>query len=133
MTEDELFVAVDAVREELFLAKKQFKSADFIIEGLNKAYDKNQMIKKSLWEALRHLSGSPVVSLTEYASLKSGIKVTNQKLIEIQSKRLESQGIRSRAEADVPSLEHQLADLEKRLETYTRPRIVLEFKRNDKR
>jgi len=132
VNEDELFFAIETLRGEVQEAKNKLKQSTFFLESQDKVYERNEMVRKSLTEALKHLLGSPVVSLTEYRSLTSGLATTKKQLIAIQEKRFQTRKIRNQALTDLPRSEAQLADLELQLELYEPPRVVLEFKKNDK-
>ena len=129
MTEDELFFAVDAVRDELRKAKDTHRQHSAFLEAQAKTVDRNEQIRRSLVEALDHLFSSPVVSIGEYKSLINGFRTTNKQLDDLQEKRTQSLKTRNQAALEIPKLEAQLADLEQQLDRYEPPRVVLEFKR----
>ena len=132
MTEDELFFAVDAVRTELQKARQHLSQTAAWLEGQNKNIARNLEIEKSLIDALKHLFSSPVISLSEYRSLIKGLSTTKTNLHDIQEKRTQTLKIRNQAAIEAPKLGKQLVDLELQLERYEPPRVVLEFRKNDK-
>lgn len=131
MTEDELFFAVDTVRGELQKARDTVKQHSTFLEAQLKTLDRNEQIKKSLVDALKHLFSSPVASIGEYRSLINGLRNTNNQLDDLQGKRTQSLKTRNQAALEIPKLEKQLADLERQWDEYRPPRVVLEFKKHD--
>jgi chromosome segregation ATPase len=131
LTEDELFFAVDTVRDELRKARDTHRQHSTFLEAQAKTIDRNEQIKKSLVDALRHLFSCPVVSIGEYRSLTDGLRNTNHQLDDLKEKRTQSLKKRNQAALEIPKLEAQLADLERQWDQYEPPRVVLEFKKHD--
>jgi K+-sensing histidine kinase KdpD len=132
LTEDELFFAVDTVRDELRKARETHRQHSAYLEAQAKMVDRNEQIRKSLVDALNHLFTCPVVSIGEYRSLTDGLRNINRQLGDLQEKRTQSLKKRNQAALEIPKLEAQLVDLELQWDRYAPPRVVLEFKRNDK-
>lgn len=132
MTEDELFFAVDAIRTDLRRANDRLRTSTSFLETCKKTLERNGQVRKSVNEALGHLFSSPVVSIGEYRSLKNGLDESKKQLADILEKHAHFTKIRNQAALDIPKLEAQLVDLERQLEQFESPSMILEFKRNDK-
>lgn len=131
MTEDELLFASETISDELEKVRREHEKASGFLETQGKAVDRNRQIKRGLQEALTHLSSSPVVSIREYTVLIEGLRNTNRQLDELEAEKKQALKKRSRAALEIAGLERQLADLERQLESYRPPQVVLEFKRHD--
>lgn len=126
MTPEEEIAALD---KELHAKRIDLGLAEKWLAGANKRLERQRLIEASLLETLRYLINQPVISLTEYRSLRNGRSVS---LAELEKLRMEMRTVNNARTKLLQDLE-QLTRARERIRLTEPPRVVLEFRRDNQR
>ncbi len=129
--EDELLMAVAVLSKDIRDAQISVSKGESMLADIDNKIARQNVIYKATLEAFINVSGAQVVNLSEYRSLKSGLKITTKELEDLNKKRAQIVEIRNKELAKIPALNRQLQEKQDELDRYEPPRKVLEFPRRD--
>lgn len=124
-------MAIATLQRDIRDNRKTVSKVEFQLSELDRKIARQDLIFSSVLSALEHLIKQPVIMMSEYRSLRSGLQISRQSLAELREEKRKAQEVEMKARRALPSLEQSLEELEYQLAVYEPPRTVLEFRRRE--